>query len=161
MQTNYMMLRYVFALKIRIRLWRKNRSINEGTKCVGVDLNRNWDYNWGGEGQLMVQLHSCTLLYRIYHCNFGEFSHYIMMIICITWLSLFCLMYGKLHGQYQPLAGQYLILDWSSQNHFKSFSSLGFQTIFLKLDTWGKTPKGSVQYQPHRAYTWAYILYVL
>lgn len=31
------------------RLWRKNRRpVANG--CIGVDLNRNWDYEWGGEG---------------------------------------------------------------------------------------------------------------
>jgi len=28
------------------RLWRKNRRINSGTSCVGVDNNRNWAYRW-------------------------------------------------------------------------------------------------------------------
>lgn len=28
------------------RLWRKNRRRSLG--CVGVDLNRNWGYHWGG-----------------------------------------------------------------------------------------------------------------
>jgi len=31
------------------RLWRKNRR-PVGNGCIGVDLNRNWDYEWGGEG---------------------------------------------------------------------------------------------------------------
>lgn len=31
------------------RLWRKNRRLNPGG-TVGVDLNRNWDYAWGGSG---------------------------------------------------------------------------------------------------------------
>jgi len=31
------------------RLWRKNRNKNN-TKCVGVDLNRNFGYKWGGAG---------------------------------------------------------------------------------------------------------------
>jgi murein tripeptide amidase MpaA len=31
------------------RLWRKNRNPNGGG-CVGVDLNRNWELAWGGEG---------------------------------------------------------------------------------------------------------------
>ncbi len=31
------------------RLWRKNRRVNEGGS-IGVDLNRNWGYGWGGEG---------------------------------------------------------------------------------------------------------------
>lgn len=32
------------------RLWRKNRAVNEGSVCIGVDLNRNWDDHWGGGG---------------------------------------------------------------------------------------------------------------
>lgn len=31
------------------RLWRKNRRVNAGGS-YGVDLNRNWDDHWGGEG---------------------------------------------------------------------------------------------------------------
>ncbi|NWV71103.1 CBPA1 Carboxypeptidase, partial [Malurus elegans] len=30
------------------RLWRKTRSINAGSRCVGVDPNRNWDAGFGG-----------------------------------------------------------------------------------------------------------------
>ena len=32
------------------RLWRKNRSQNEGSPCIGTDLNRNSDFAWGTEG---------------------------------------------------------------------------------------------------------------
>jgi hypothetical protein len=32
------------------RYWRKNLRINEGSSCLGVDLNRNWNVGWGGEG---------------------------------------------------------------------------------------------------------------
>jgi hypothetical protein len=32
------------------RLWRKTRSNNPGSTCVGTDPNRNWDNNWCGEG---------------------------------------------------------------------------------------------------------------
>ena len=32
------------------RLWRKNRAIDPKTGCIGVDLNRNWGYEWGGQG---------------------------------------------------------------------------------------------------------------
>lgn len=28
------------------RMWRKNRRINQGSSCVGVDNNRNWAYGW-------------------------------------------------------------------------------------------------------------------
>jgi len=32
------------------RLWRKSRSPNSGSTCLGTDLNRNFGYAWGGEG---------------------------------------------------------------------------------------------------------------
>jgi len=32
------------------RLWRKNRQPNSGSSCIGTDLNRNFDYDWGGTG---------------------------------------------------------------------------------------------------------------
>jgi len=32
------------------RMWRKTRSPNAGITCIGTDPNRNWDYEWGGEG---------------------------------------------------------------------------------------------------------------
>ncbi|XP_068804196.1 carboxypeptidase A1-like [Struthio camelus] len=32
------------------RLWRKTRSINAGSSCIGVDPNRNWDAGFGGPG---------------------------------------------------------------------------------------------------------------
>jgi hypothetical protein len=28
------------------RLWRKSRSLNSGTTCIGTDPNRNWDFKW-------------------------------------------------------------------------------------------------------------------
>lgn len=31
-------------------LWRKNRRVNQGTTCRGVDLNRNYDFQWVGTG---------------------------------------------------------------------------------------------------------------
>ena len=31
-------------------MWRKNRAIDRETGCIGVDLNRNWGYEWGGLG---------------------------------------------------------------------------------------------------------------
>lgn len=32
------------------RMWRKNRVVNSGSSCIGVDLNRNWGDHWGGPG---------------------------------------------------------------------------------------------------------------
>jgi len=37
-------------------MWRKNRRVNQGSSCVGVDLNRNADFVWGvTEGQTSCQ----------------------------------------------------------------------------------------------------------
>jgi carboxypeptidase A4 len=43
------------------RLWRKNRQPNSGSTCVGTDNNRNWGYQWGGEG---ASTNPCDLTYR-------------------------------------------------------------------------------------------------
>ncbi|XP_002739484.2 carboxypeptidase B-like, partial [Saccoglossus kowalevskii] len=32
------------------RMWRKTRSVNDDSTCIGVDPNRNWAYEWGGSG---------------------------------------------------------------------------------------------------------------
>ena len=32
------------------RLWRKNRNDEWNNTCAGVDINRNFDINWGGDG---------------------------------------------------------------------------------------------------------------
>ncbi|XP_054588720.2 carboxypeptidase A1 isoform X2 [Nothobranchius furzeri] len=31
------------------RMWRKNRKLLSNSRCVGIDLNRNWDAGFGGE----------------------------------------------------------------------------------------------------------------
>jgi len=43
------------------RLWRKTRSKNAGTVCVGTDPNRNFDYQWGGAG---TSGDPCSEIYR-------------------------------------------------------------------------------------------------
>eukprot|EP00057_Strongylocentrotus_purpuratus_P032543 XP_787993.2 PREDICTED: carboxypeptidase B [Strongylocentrotus purpuratus] len=43
------------------RNWRKNRRMAPGNLCVGTDLNRNYDYEWGGQGASPL---SCSLKYR-------------------------------------------------------------------------------------------------
>ncbi|NXA95672.1 CBPA1 Carboxypeptidase, partial [Melanocharis versteri] len=48
------------------RLWRKTRSINAGSRCVGVDPNRNWDAGFGDAG---ASANSCTETYRGPYAN--------------------------------------------------------------------------------------------
>jgi len=43
------------------RMWRKTRSPNAGSTCIGTDPNRNWDYMWGGSGS---SSNPCTEDYR-------------------------------------------------------------------------------------------------
>uniref|UniRef100_A0A8C9UQU7 Carboxypeptidase A4 n=1 Tax=Spermophilus dauricus TaxID=99837 RepID=A0A8C9UQU7_SPEDA len=40
---------YVYT-HTRNRLWRKTRSLNPGSRCVGTDPNRNWNASFAGEG---------------------------------------------------------------------------------------------------------------
>lgn len=56
---------YVFDT---FRLWRKNRAPLEGTSCVGVDLNRNFDLIWGVQtrspaGPLTTSRSPCSDVY--------------------------------------------------------------------------------------------------
>uniref|UniRef100_A0A8C3K2Q5 Peptidase M14 domain-containing protein n=1 Tax=Calidris pygmaea TaxID=425635 RepID=A0A8C3K2Q5_9CHAR len=48
------------------RLWRKTRSINAGSPCIGVDPNRNWDAGFGGSGS---SSDPCSETYR------GPYAH--------------------------------------------------------------------------------------
>ncbi|NXN08224.1 CBPA1 Carboxypeptidase, partial [Indicator maculatus] len=48
------------------RLWRKTRSTNAGSHCVGVDPNRNWDAGFGGSGS---SGNPCSETYR------GPYAH--------------------------------------------------------------------------------------
>jgi hypothetical protein len=43
------------------RLWRKNRSPNAGSTCIGTDLNRNYDQMWGNAG---AATNPCSDTYR-------------------------------------------------------------------------------------------------
>ncbi|XP_044212473.1 carboxypeptidase A1-like [Thunnus albacares] len=43
------------------RLWRKTRKPNPGSRCVGVDPNRNWDAGFGGPG---ASNNPCSDIYR-------------------------------------------------------------------------------------------------
>ncbi|MGH0187712.1 UNVERIFIED_CONTAM: hypothetical protein FKN15_026212 [Acipenser sinensis] len=48
------------------RMWRKTRSINPGSSCVGVDPNRNWGAGFGGPG---TSTNPCSETYL------GSFEH--------------------------------------------------------------------------------------
>src|SRR5690606_14934327 len=43
------------------RLWRKNRRDHPNSSCFGVDLNRNWGFQWGGAG---ASTNRCNDTYR-------------------------------------------------------------------------------------------------
>ena len=38
-----------WAYLLQERLWRKTRSHNNGSDCIGTDPNRNWDIEWGSK----------------------------------------------------------------------------------------------------------------
>lgn len=43
------------------RMWRKNRNPNQGSNCVGTDVNRNWPYKWDVPGS---STNPCNEAYR-------------------------------------------------------------------------------------------------
>ncbi|NXL38936.1 CBPA2 Carboxypeptidase, partial [Glaucidium brasilianum] len=51
---------YVFTHTTN-RMWRKTRSRNQGSVCIGVDPNRNWDAGFGGPG---ASNNPCSESYR-------------------------------------------------------------------------------------------------
>ncbi len=51
---------YVYSWTPNNRLWRKNRRDN-GAGCFGVDTNRNWGFQWGGQG---ASTNPCNDTYR-------------------------------------------------------------------------------------------------
>ncbi|XP_058580250.1 carboxypeptidase A4 isoform X2 [Neofelis nebulosa] len=48
------------------RLWRKTRSINPGSRCVGTDPNRNWNASFAGEG---ASDNPCSEIYHGPHAS--------------------------------------------------------------------------------------------
>ena len=47
------------------RLWRKSRSRTSDRTCYGVDLNRNFDYRWGGMKLILILLILSAFFYII------------------------------------------------------------------------------------------------
>jgi murein tripeptide amidase MpaA len=45
------------------RFWRKTRSINQGSNCIGVDPNRNFNYQWSAINSTQLN-DPCNLIYR-------------------------------------------------------------------------------------------------
>ncbi|KAM5188032.1 carboxypeptidase A4 isoform 2-T2 [Callospermophilus lateralis] len=56
---------YVYT-HTRNRLWRKTRSLNPGSRCVGTDPNRNWNASFAGEG---ASDNPCSEVYHGPHAN--------------------------------------------------------------------------------------------
>ncbi|KAM4857710.1 carboxypeptidase A4 isoform X2 [Urocitellus parryii] len=56
---------YVYT-HTRNRLWRKTRSLNPGSRCVGTDPNRNWNVSFAGEG---ASDNPCSEVYHGPHAN--------------------------------------------------------------------------------------------
>ncbi|KAF6275907.1 carboxypeptidase A4 [Rhinolophus ferrumequinum] len=48
------------------RFWRKTRSLNPGSSCIGVDPNRNWNASFAGEG---ASSNPCSEVYHGLHAH--------------------------------------------------------------------------------------------
>nr|XP_011722159.1 carboxypeptidase A4 isoform X4 [Macaca nemestrina] len=51
---------------LKNRLWRKTRSLNPGSSCVGADPNRNWNASFAGKG---ASDNPCSEVYHGPHAN--------------------------------------------------------------------------------------------
>ncbi|KAJ3643795.1 hypothetical protein Zmor_024215 [Zophobas morio] len=51
---------YIYSYNVD-RLWRKNRAKSKISDCIGVDLDRNWGYDWGNNGS---STDPCNKAYR-------------------------------------------------------------------------------------------------
>ncbi|XP_049637372.1 carboxypeptidase A4-like [Suncus etruscus] len=56
---------YVYTQN-RNRMWRKTRSLNPGSSCVGVDPNRNWNASFAGKG---ASDNPCSEIYHGPHAH--------------------------------------------------------------------------------------------
>nr|XP_036875416.1 carboxypeptidase A4 isoform X2 [Manis javanica] len=56
---------YVYT-QTKNRLWRKTRSLNPGSRCIGADPNRNWNASFAGEG---TSDNPCSEVYHGPHAN--------------------------------------------------------------------------------------------
>ncbi|XP_007953583.1 carboxypeptidase A4 [Orycteropus afer afer] len=56
---------YVYT-QTKNRFWRKTRSQNPGSRCIGVDPNRNWNASFGGKG---ASDNPCSEVYHGPHAN--------------------------------------------------------------------------------------------
>ena len=59
------------------RMWRKNRRY-AGRGCYGVDLNRNWDYKWGGEKMWTQYIAVCAWYIVCLENSFKGELHYVL-----------------------------------------------------------------------------------
>ncbi|NXI37934.1 CBPA1 Carboxypeptidase, partial [Galbula dea] len=61
------------------RMWRKTRSVNAGSTCLGVDPNRNWGAGFGGSGS---SSNPCSEIYRGPHAHSEREVKAIVDFIC-------------------------------------------------------------------------------
>lgn len=52
---NYKSYMKVVVLILQNRMWRKTRSRNSGSSCIGTDPNRNFDAGWCSEYLLPIK----------------------------------------------------------------------------------------------------------
>ncbi|XP_037814500.1 carboxypeptidase B-like [Lucilia sericata] len=92
------------------RLWRKNRRPSNSSKCLGADLNRNFDFNWAYSG---VSKNACSEIY----CGDEAFSEPESRALkdLLNNINATCRMYLTLHSY-----GNYLLYPWGYEKSLPS-----------------------------------------
>jgi hypothetical protein len=105
-------------------MWRKNRRINEGSACRGVDLNRNYPFMWGYSG---VSFDPCEDNYLGPEPN-SELEVQALMQLCVARQFI-------THFSYHSVAGTYLV-PWSYDVDVKTPDDARFRAFGERLATW-------------------------
>ncbi|CAH8537389.1 unnamed protein product [Schistosoma turkestanicum] len=115
--------------RTKYRLWRKNRAQTEGEVCVGIDLNRNFPFQWGvGNG---ASPHSCSDTYR--GSKAASELETQSIIRKLNSLQKQIILYLSLHS-----FGQYILTPFG-------FSRYSYPPYYQKLMSMGKKVKQMIQ----------------
>ena len=74
-------------------MWRQNREPNRGSECVGTDLNRNYQYMWGGGNIILlnIQLYMVISLFQCdkftpCHPNYAVYMPHYFFVVGLIFL---------------------------------------------------------------------------
>jgi hypothetical protein len=105
-------------------MWRKNRRVNEGSACRGVDLNRNYPYMWGYSG---VSFDPCEEIY-LGPAPGSELEVQALMQLCTEREFITQISFHSVFGSY--------LIPWSYDRDIDTPDDALFRSLGERLATW-------------------------